>query len=385
MFFWIGFAALSVGLVIGLIIGFFSGQFYFRRQSENQNQEIKTLQELLHQQMQKDFENLAHRIFDEKSTRITDLQTQNLSLLLNPLKDRLKDFEKKVEDTYSQERAERGVLKGELNRLFELNQHITQETKNLTQALKGENKTQGNWGELILENILERSGLRSGHEYTLQGTDLGLKNLEGGSLKPDVVIHLPDHKHIIVDSKMTLTAFEAYSSANTKEEQATHAKLHVDSLKRHIDGLSSKEYHASDKLISPDFVILFMPLEPAFALAFKEKPDLFQYAWEKNIAIVSPTTLLTTLRTVGAIWKQFRQEKNALEIARRGGLLYEKFAGLLKDLQILGEKLGSAQEAHSQVLKKLSEGRGNLIDQVEDLKNLGAKTEKSLPELNPPA
>ncbi|HPI40028.1 MAG TPA: DNA recombination protein RmuC [Pseudobdellovibrionaceae bacterium] len=367
--------------ISSLFLGFLLGFLYARKFSKNQNFELQQLQNDLQQRMQKDFENLAHRIFDEKGHRITDLQTQNLTMLLNPLKERLKDFEKKVEDTYSQERAERGVLKGELNRLFELNQHITQETKNLTQALKGENKTQGNWGELILENILERSGLREGHEYTLQGTSMALKNNEGGSLRPDVIINLPDNKHIIVDSKMSLNAFEAHASAETREEQARLAKMHVESIKRHVDGLSSKEYHASDKLISPDFVILFMPLEPAFALAFKEKPDLFQYAWEKNIAIVSPTTLLTTLRTVGAIWKQFRQEKNAMEIARRGGLLFEKFAGLLKDLQIVGEKIKSAQDAHTQVVKKLSEGRGNLIDQVEELKTLGAKTEKTLPEL----
>lgn len=376
-YFIVGFLA----FIFGVGFGFWRGLRHSQNNLTQQSLAFQQMQKDLNQQMQRDFENLAHRIFDEKGHRITDLQTQNLTLLLNPLKERLKDFEKKVEDTYSQERAERGVLKGELNRLFELNQHITQETKNLTQALKGENKTQGNWGELILENILERSGLREGYEYTLQGTSLALKSTEGGSLRPDVIINLPDSKHIIVDSKMSLNAFEAHSSAETSEERSRLAKLHVDSIKRHVDGLSSKEYHTSDKLISPDFVILFMPLEPAFALAFKEKPDLFQYAWEKNIAIVSPTTLLTTLRTVGAIWKQFRQEKNAMEIARRGGLLFEKFAGLLKDLLIVGEKIKSAQDAHGQVIKKLSEGRGNLIDQVEELKTLGAKTEKTLPEL----
>ncbi|HWU43303.1 MAG TPA: DNA recombination protein RmuC, partial [Bdellovibrio sp.] len=237
---------------------------------------------------------------------------------------------------------------------------------------------QGNWGELILENILERSGLRKGEEYTVQGIDLDLRGEDGQVLRPDVVVHLPENKHIIVDSKMTLLAYEQYSSAEDLEQQEYFGKLHIESLKKHIDGLSEKKYHAAEKLLSPDFVILFMPLEPAFALAFKLKPDLFQYAWEKNVAIVSPTTLLATLRTVAALWKQDRQEKNALEIAKRGGLLYEKFAGLLKDLQNLGEKLGAAQKAHEEVLKKVSDGRGNLIDQVEDLKRLGAKTEKSL-------
>jgi DNA recombination protein RmuC len=210
---------------------------------------------------------------------------------------------------------------------------------------------------------------------------MDLRGEDGQILRPDVIVNLPDEKHLIVDSKMTLIAYEQYSSAETAEDQERYGKLHIDSLKKHIDGLSEKKYHAADKVISPDFVILFMPLEPAFALAFKLKPELFQYAWERNVAIVSPTTLLATLRTVAALWKQDRQEKNALEIAKRGGLLYEKFAGLLRDLQNLGEKLGAAQKAHEEVIKKVSEGRGNLIDQVEDLKRLGAKTEKSLPQL----
>jgi DNA recombination protein RmuC len=213
---------------------------------------------------------------------------------------------------------------------------------------------------------------------------MDLRGEDGQILRPDIIVNLPDEKHIIVDSKMTLIAYEQYSSAETPEAQEQAGKMHVDALKKHIDGLSEKKYHAADKLVSPDFVILFMPLEPAFALAFKLKPEIFQYAWDRNIAIVSPTTLLATLRTVAALWKQDRQEKNALEIAKRGGLLYEKFAGLLKDLQNLGEKLTSAQKAHEDVIRKVSEGRGNLIDQVEDLKRLGAKTEKSLPQIESP-
>lgn len=343
--------------------------------------ETKKQQEELAQRMNTQFEVLAQKIFEEKSAKFADQNHKNIASVLDPLKERLKDFEKKVEETYSTERSERGVLRGELTKLMELNKAMSTETQNLTKALKGEVKTQGNWGELILENILERSGLRKGEEYTIQGTDMDLRGDDGQILRPDVIVNLPDSKHLIVDSKMTLIAYEQYSSAETSEELERLGKLHVESLKKHIDGLSEKKYHAADKLISPDFVILFMPLEPAFALAFKLKPELFQYAWEKNVAIVSPTTLLATLRTVAALWKQDRQEKNALEIAKRGGLLYEKFAGLLKDLQNLGEKLGAAQKAHEDVIKKVSEGRGNLIDQVEDLKRLGAKTEKSLPQL----
>ncbi len=343
--------------------------------------EARKQQEELSDRMNTQFEVMAQKIFEEKSAKFTDQNQKNISSILEPLKERIKDFEKKVEETYSTERSERGMLRGELSKLMELNKVMSAEAQNLTKALKGESKTQGNWGELILENILERSGLRKGEEYIIQGTDMDLRGEDGQILRPDVIVNLPDEKHLIVDSKMTLVAYEQYSSAETPEELERTGKLHVESLKKHIDGLSEKKYHAADKLISPDFVILFMPLEPAFALAFKLKPELFQYAWERNVAIVSPTTLLATLRTVAALWKQDRQEKNALEIAKRGGLLYEKFAGLLKDLQNLGEKLGAAQKAHEEVLKKVSEGRGNLIDQVEDLKRLGAKTEKSLPQL----
>ncbi len=343
--------------------------------------EARKQQEELANRMNTQFENMAQKIFEEKSAKFTDQNHKNIASVLEPLKERIKDFEKKVEESYSTERSERGVLRGELTKLMELNKVMSTETQNLTKALKGETKTQGNWGELILENILERSGLRKGEEYIIQGTDMDLRGDDGQILRPDVIVNLPDNKHLIVDSKMTLVAYEQYSSAESIEEQERFGKFHIDSLKKHIDGLSEKKYHAADKLISPDFVILFMPLEPAFALAFKLKPDIFQYAWERNIAIVSPTTLLATLRTVTALWKQDRQEKNALEIAKRGGLLYEKFANLLKDIQNLGEKLGAAQKAHEEVTKKLSDGRGNLMDQVEDLKRLGAKTEKSLPQL----
>lgn len=330
------------------------------------------------QQMGLKFENLAQRIFEEKSTKFNDLQNQNLTQILSPLKEKLRDFEKKVEESYLNEKTERNMLRGELNKLIDLNKVMTQEAEQLTKALKGENKTQGNWGELLLENILEKSGLRKDEEYVLQET---YRNDDGQMLRPDVVVKLPGNKVLIVDSKMTLNAYEAYSAAPTTEAQDQHAKLHIDSLKRHIDGLAEKKYHLAENVLTTDFVILFMPLEPAFALAFKYKPDLFQYAWDRNVAIVSPTTLLTTLRTVSTLWRQDRQEKNAVEIAKRAGLLYDKFAGLIKDFSLLGEKLQSAYVYHEDVMKKISSGRGNLMDQVEELKRLGAKTEKSLPQI----
>lgn len=322
------------------------------------------------------FENLAQKIFEEKSSKMSDQNYQQLSNLLNPLKEKIKDFEKKVEDTYGSDLRDRSHLKGEISKLIELNQNMSKEAQNLALALKGENKTQGNWGELILENILERSGLRKGEEYLTQET---LKGSGGETLRPDVIVNLPDGKHLIVDSKMTLTAYEASVSASSEQDKEKFAQAHVDSLKKHINDLSEKKYHTADKVISPDFVMLFMPLEPAFALAFRMKPELFEQAWDKNIAIVSPTTLLTTLRTVAALWKQERQQHNALEIAKRGGELYDKFAGIVKDLENMGNKLSSARETHEEIMKKISTGRGNLIGQVEKLKELGAKAEKSLP------
>jgi DNA recombination protein RmuC len=332
----------------------------------------------LQKQLTLQFENLAQKIFDEKSTKMTDQNFRQLTSLLDPLKERIKDFEKKVEDTYSSERAERSHLKGEISKLIELNQTMSKEAQNLALALKGENKTQGNWGEMILENILERSGLRKGEEFFTQET---LKGLGGEILRPDVIVKLPDGKHLIVDSKMTLTAYEASISAVSEIDKEKFGNAHVESLKRHVSDLSDKKYHLAETIISPDFVMLFMPLEPAFALAFRLKPELFEQAWDRNIAIVSPTTLLSTLRTVASLWKQERQQKNALEIAKRGGELYDKFAGIVKDLEVLGDRVNSVQKTHSDIMGKISNGRGNLITQVEKLKELGAKAEKSLPTM----
>ncbi len=363
--------------IVLFLVGFMMGAvaiglaFWFR------SRDTEKAQEVLQQQM----ELLAHRIFDEKTRRFEDLSSKSLTSLIDPLKERLKDFEQKVEQAYSVERSERGVLKGELNKLLELNNVMAQEAQNLSRALKGDVKTQGNWGEMILENILERSGLREGEEFISQGTGAGLKSEEGGRLLPDIIVRIPGGRHLVVDSKVSLKAYEAYCNGDCEEERTRFAKMHIQSLENHLNGLSSKSYHLADGLLTPDFVLLFMPLEPAFALAFKEKPEIFQNAWEKNIAIVSPTTLLTTLRTVAALWKQEKQQKNAYEIARRGGLLYEKFASLLNDLKILGDRLDSSQKAYSEVIKKMHEGRGNLMNQVEDLKELGAKTEKQLPTI----
>lgn len=367
-------------LVIGvLILGFW---FLYRKievlvtkQALEREQALELTRQSENKQIANEFELLGRRVFEDSSKKLNDQSLQNLQLLLEPFKDRLRDFEKKVNDIYVTDKAERGTLRGELNKLMDLNQKISTEAQSLTRALKGDVKTQGNWGEMILENILERSGLRKDAEYVVQSA---FRDDTGNVVRPDLLINLPDGKHIVVDSKMSLLSYEEYSRATTTEERDKWAKDFVASFKRHVDGLSSRKYHALEELGSPDFVILFIPLEPAFALAFQLKPDLFSESWDKNVAIVSPTTLLTTLRTVAALWKQDRQEKNALEIADRGGKLYDKFFALIKDVETVGEHLGRLQKSHEALMNKLSEGNGNLISQVEKLRELGAKTEKKL-------
>lgn len=384
IYFAIGIASFALG---GFLVGFY---IYSRERISTQEWKTKfeTLSELsekkkedvsaLQNQMSLQFQNLAQKIFDDKSTKFSDQNYKQISTLLDPLKERIKDFEKKVEDTYSQERSERGHLRGEISKLIELNQTMSKDAQNLVLALKGENKTQGNWGELILENILERSGLRKGEEYFTQET---VRGSEGEMLRPDVIVRLPDGKHLVVDSKMTLVAYENYCSAEDAAIKEKAAAQHVESLKRHVQELSDKKYHLAENIISPDFVMLFMPIEPAFALAFQQKPELFDQAWSKNIAIVSPTTLLATLRTVASLWKQDRQQKNALDIAKRGGELYDKFVAVVNDMDSLGKKIKSVSETHEQIVSRMSSGRGNLISQVEKLKELGAKAEKSLPQI----
>jgi DNA recombination protein RmuC len=375
--------------VFVVLVALFAGLFWVsKRLEQNLNQRLdQGVQSDLAQKADEErrigqqFELLGRRLFEDSSKKLNDQSLQNLQLLLEPFKERLKEFEKKVEDVYSNEKTERGTLRGELNKLMDLNQKMSTETQSLTRALKGDVKTQGTWGELLLENILERSGLRKGEEYLVQDSH---RDHVGAVVRPDIIIKLPDGKHIIVDSKMSLLSYEEYSRAEAPETKDKWARDFVTSLKRHVDGLSAKKYHAIETLGSPDFVILFIPLEPAFAMAFQLKPEIFSESWDKNIALVSPTTLLTTLRTVSALWKQDRQEKNALEIADRGGKLYDKFVALVQDVEAVGEQLQRTQKSYQALVNKLHEGNGNLISQVEKLRELGAKTEKKLGLLKPP-
>ncbi len=321
------------------------------------------------------FENLAGKILDEKSTKFTEQNQTNISAILKPLQERLKDFQVRVEQTYDRESKQRFSLEKELKRLFELNEQMSKEANNLTNALKGESKTQGNWGEMILETLLEKSGLIKNTHFEVQKS---VTTEEGKRLQPDVVIHLPEDKNMIIDSKVSLTAYERYYGTEEEPEKEAALKQHIASLKKHIDELSQKKYQDLYGIHSPDFVLLFVPIEPAFGLAVLHEPGLFNYAVEKNVAIISPTTLLATLRMIATIWRQEYQNKNVLEIARQSGGLYDKFVGLVDDLKDIEKNINNTQKSYASAFNKLSGGKGNIITRIEKLRHLGAKTSKKL-------
>ena len=339
--------------------------------SENKN-EVEKLQE----KFTKEFENLANKILDEKSTKFTAQNKENIQNILNPLQEKIKTFEKKVDDTQKESISMHSALKEQLLGLKELNSQMSKEAINLTKALKGDSKTQGNWGELVLERVLEKSGLEKDREYFVQQS---FTNEDGKRVLPDVVIHLPDNKKMIVDSKVSLTAYEQFVNGED-EEKERFLKEHVNSLKRHVEQLSEKKYENIYEIESPDFVLLFVPIEPAFAVALNTDNTLYNKAFEKNIVIVTPTTLLATLRTIDTMWNNEKQQRNAIEIARQAGALYDKFDGLLKDLVGVGKKIDASKADYNSAMNKLVEGKGNLITSVEKLKKMGAKAKKALPQ-----
>lgn len=340
-------------------------------------QENKEEVEKLQDKFTKEFENLANKILDEKSNKFTEQNKKNIKDILNPLQEKIQTFEKKVEDTQKESISMHSALKEQLLGLKELNAQMSKETLNLTKALKGDSKTQGNWGELVLERVLEKSGLEKDREYFVQQS---FTNDEGKRIMPDVVIHLPDNKKMVVDSKVSLTAYEQYVNSEDDIVKERFAKEHVNSLKRHVEQLSEKKYEDIYKIESPDFVLLFVPIEPAFAVALNEDNTLYNKAFERNIVIVTPTTLLATLRTIDTMWNNEKQQRNALEIARQAGALYDKFHGLLADLVNIGKKIDGTKADYAAAMNKLVEGRGNLITSVEKLKKMGAKAKKALPE-----
>lgn len=340
-------------------------------------QEKQELLERSKEQLKLEFQNLANRIFEEKSTKFSTQNQENLNLLLKPFKEQMSEFKKKVEDTYTTEAKERHTLAKEISQLKELNLKMSQDAINLTNALKGESKTQGNWGEMVLERILEESGLRKGIEYEVQAS---FKDEEGATLRPDVIIRLPEEKDIVVDSKLSLNAYEAYNSAETQEEQQRHLLAHLQSIRNHIRDLSGKKYDHLEGLRSLDFVLMFMPIESAFLLAAREDSQLFAHAFERHIVIVSPSTLLVTLRTIQNIWRYEYQNQNAQEIARQAGNLYDKFTGFVEDMDKIGTQLQRTQVSYDEAYKKLSTGKGNLINRANTMLELGVKSKKRLEE-----
>jgi DNA recombination protein RmuC len=322
------------------------------------------------------FKNLANEILEEKSKRFAEQNQQNLDTLLKPLQEKLTDFRKQVDETYQSEARERFALKQEVEKLAGLNLRMTDETRALTNALKGESKTQGDWGELVLETILENSGLRKGEEYLVQDTQT---ISDGSRLQPDVVIRLPESKHLVIDSKVSITAYTRYIQADDDSIKTAELNSHVLSIKQHIQGLSAKNYQDLYGVGSIDFVLMFIPIEPAFLAAMRHAPDIYQEALKKNIVIVCPSTLLATVRTVAHLWRQEHQNRNAQEIARQCASLYDKFVGFVEDLDKVGQRLEQAQISYIDAVGKLKTGRGNLIRTAENVKKLGVKPNKSLP------
>jgi DNA recombination protein RmuC len=341
--------------------------------NKEQKQEVEQLQE----KFTKEFENLANKILEEKTSKFTEQNKENLVNLLNPLQEKIQLFEKKVEDTHKESIDYHAALRQQIVGLTAMNEQMSKETLNLTTALKGDSKMQGNWGELILERVLEKSGLEKDREYFVQASFV---NEEGNRVFPDVVINLPDGKKMIVDSKVTLTSYERYINEDDDNLKAQHLKDHVLSINRHVEQLSNKNYQDLYEIESPDFVLLFIPIESAFAIALNEDTNLYNKAFEKNIVIVTPSTLLATLRTIDSMWTNQKQQENALEIARQAGALYDKFHGLWTDLITVGKKLDDAKSGYSDAMNKLIDGSGNLINRVENLKKMGAKAKKSLPD-----
>lgn len=341
--------------------------------NKDQKEEVEKLQE----KFTKEFENLANKILDEKSSKFTEQNKENMKNILSPLQDKIQLFEKKVEDTHKESIDYHAALRQQILGLREMNIQMSKETINLTKALKGDSKMQGNWGELVLERVLEKSGLEKDREYYVQQSHT---NEEGQRVFPDVVINLPDGKKMIVDSKVSLTAYEKFVNEEDDSLKNGYLKEHVNSIKRHVEQLGDKNYQDLYQIESPDFVLLFIPMEPAFALALNDDTTLYNKAFEKNIVIVTPSTLLATLRTIDSMWTNQKQQENAFEIARQAGALYDKFEGFVADLIKIGKKIDESKVEYQGAMNKLVDGKGNLITSVEKLKKMGAKAKKALPD-----
>ncbi|MBO7259405.1 MAG: DNA recombination protein RmuC [Paludibacteraceae bacterium] len=347
---------------------------FLQEKLDNQIQQTEELQKRL----TSEFENIANRVMKQRTEEFTATNQKQIGDMLNPLKEKIVAFEQTVQSTYEKELREKVSLGEELKKLTEMNRQMSLDATNLTNALKGDAKKQGNWGEVILERVLERSGLTLGQEYRREDV---VEGSNGEVIRPDVIIYLPDNKHIIIDSKVSLVAYERYVSSEEDILREKAIKEHILSIRNHVKGLSEKNYQNARNINTPDFVLLFMPIEAAFAAAVQNDTELFSYAWEKHIVIVSPTTLLATLRTIASIWKQENQTKNAQEIARLSGTLYDKLVGFAEDMEKIKLNIERADKAYDEAVKKLKDGKGNVIRTAEKIKELGAKTgNKALPE-----
>lgn len=339
---------------------------------EEQKEELAKLDE----QLTQTFENIAHKVMRQNSEQLQATHEEKLRDMLNPFKERIASFEKKVEDTHLASAKDSESLKEQLRSLKELNRHIGEEAKNLTKALKGDKKMQGDWGEHRLERILQAAGLEKEIHYRKQ---VNLKNEESQNFRPDYIVYLPDEKNIVIDSKVSLVAFEHYFNAENDEDAKVYATKHIKAIKEHIASLSSTNYSELLGIYSPDYVLMYLPMDAALSLAMTEDTELFEFALSKNIVLVSNHTLLATLKTVSFIWKQDLQNKNALEIARQGGALYDKFVGFVDTLQAVGKRIEGAQLDYDKAISQLTTGSGNLVRRTEKLKKLGAKAQKQLP------
>lgn len=340
-----------------------------RRQAEEKMKLLAQAKDALTEQ----FQNLANRIFEEKGEKLVQQNAANLDSLLKPLGERLREFQVKVEETYDKESKQRFSLQAEIQKLVEANARISADALNLANALKGDSRTQGAWGEVVLERVLEASGLQKGREYDVQ------VSFDGGRARPDVVIRLPEGKHVVVDSKVSLTAYEAYCSAADEGAGKRELARHIDSMRAHVKGLAEKNYQSLYGIRTPDFVLMFVPLEPAFAAASRERPELFDEAFGRNVMIVSPTTLVIALRTIASIWRYEYQNRNAQELVRRCTALYEKFVGFVVDVEEIGRRLDGARASYDDAYGKLATGKGNLVRQVERIRSLGLQPAKTLP------
>jgi DNA recombination protein RmuC len=349
-----------------------------RLEEERKNAEEKlVLLQEAKEQLKMEFQNVANKIFEDKSQKFTDQNKENLDSVLKPVREQLSEFKKKIEDVYDKESKERVSLLSEIVHLKTLNERISEDAVNLTNALKGQSKTRGAWGEMILERVLEESGLQKGREYEVQ---VKYESEEGQRRHPDVVVHLPEGKDIVIDSKVSLTAYEKYCTADTEEKRAKRLKEHLISIRTHIKALSDKKYEELEGIKTLDFVLMFLPIEGAFWTAIESEQGLFNEAFDKNIMLVSPSTLLATLRIINNIWRFEDQNKNAMIIAKKAGDLYDKFVGFVEALDDVGHKIGKAQDSYRTARNRLTEGRGNLIRRTEELRQLGVKAQKELPE-----